>query len=55
MTTIHDVVLQIKDKMLKKELSNYQSLNSFTKIISSTLFDKARKSHNLSISLHQPL
>ena len=43
MTTIQEVVLQIKDKNVKKELSNLTLLNSLTKIVSSTLFDKDPK------------
>ena len=43
MTTIQEIVLQIKDKKVKKELSNLTLLNSFTKIVSSTLFDKDPK------------
>ena len=43
MTTIQEVVLQIKDKNVKKELSNLTLLNSFTKIVSSTLFDEEPK------------
>ena len=43
MTTIQEVMLQIKDKNVKKELSNLTLLNSFTKIVSSTLFDKDPK------------
>ena len=36
-------MLQIKDKNVKKELSNLTLLNSFTKIVSSTLFDEEPK------------
>lgn len=43
MTTIQEIVLQIKDKKVKKELSNLTLLNSFTKIVSLTLFDKDPK------------